>query len=111
MLSFIYRLKYNKPGFKLFTKLNLHEFDTGYFQQDWCNLHLLDQNLANDCTLIVHKLFLLKPSYRMEQCIKKIDSKGRLISKCPFGVFKSTKKIQQNFCKDFCPSKSVKESK
>ena len=30
-------------------------------------------------------------------------TKGQLISKCPFGVFKSTKK-QRNFCKDFCPS-------
>ena len=30
-------------------------------------------------------------------------AKGQLISKCPFGVFKSTKK-QLNFCKDFCPS-------
>ena len=27
-------------------------------------------------------------------------SKGQLISKCPFGVFESSKK-QQNFCKDF----------
>ena len=30
--------------------------------------------------------------------------KGQLISKCPFGVFKLTKKTQQYFCKDFCPS-------
>ena len=28
--------------------------------------------------------------------------KGHLISKCPFGVFKSTKK--QRFFKHFCPS-------
>ena len=30
-------------------------------------------------------------------------SKGQLISKCPFGITKSTKN-QRNFCKDFCPS-------
>ena len=30
--------------------------------------------------------------------------KGHLISKCHFGVFKSTKKKHQNLCKDFCPS-------
>ena len=29
-------------------------------------------------------------------------SKGQLISKCPFGVFKWTKN-QQNIFKDFCP--------
>ena len=30
-------------------------------------------------------------------------SKGQLISKCPFGITKSTKN-QQKICKDFCPS-------
>ena len=32
-------------------------------------------------------------------CSNQRSHKGQLISKCPFGVFKSTKK-QQNFCKD-----------
>ena len=38
--------------------------------------------------------------------------KGQLISKCPFGVFKSTK-TQRNFYKDICPSikKEVKSKK
>jgi hypothetical protein len=31
------------------------------------------------------------------------STEGQLISKCPFGVFKSTKN-QQKFYKDFCPS-------
>ena len=31
------------------------------------------------------------------------SGKGQLILKCPFGVFKSTKK-PTNFYKDFCPS-------
>ena len=31
------------------------------------------------------------------------NTKGQLISKGNFGVFKSTKK-QRNFCKDFCPN-------
>ena len=30
--------------------------------------------------------------------------KGQLISKCPSCVFKSSKKNQRKFCKDFCPS-------
>ena len=30
--------------------------------------------------------------------------KGQLVSKCPFGVFKSTKKTNEVFFKDFCPS-------
>ena len=29
--------------------------------------------------------------------------KGQLISKCPFGAFKSSKQ-PTNFCKDFCPT-------
>ena len=33
-----------------------------------------------------------------------IFSKGQLISKCSFGVFKSPKKNQRNFFQDFCPS-------
>ena len=38
--------------------------------------------------------------------------KGQLILKCPYGVFKLTKK-QRIFCKDFCPSllKKVKSKK
>jgi DNA-directed RNA polymerase beta' subunit len=41
-----------------------------------------------------------------------ISGKGHLISKCPFGVFKSPKK-QQKFCKDICPSlfKEIKSKK
>ena len=30
--------------------------------------------------------------------------KGQLISKCPFGVFKSPKKPTKFFFQDFCPS-------
>ena len=33
-----------------------------------------------------------------------MTAKGQLISKCPFGVFKSSKKNQQIFFQDFCPS-------
>ena len=31
-------------------------------------------------------------------------TKGQLILKCPFGVFKSPPKKQWNFSQDFCPS-------
>ena len=31
-------------------------------------------------------------------------TKGQLILKCPFGVFKSSPKKQRNFFQDFCPS-------
>ena len=31
-------------------------------------------------------------------------AKGQLISKCPFGVFKSPKKPMKFFFQDFCPS-------
>ena len=34
---------------------------------------------------------------------EEVTAKGQLISKCPFGVFKSTKK-PMIFFKDFCPS-------
>ena len=34
---------------------------------------------------------------------KSNDFKGQMISKCPFGVFKSSKK-QRIFFQDFCPS-------
>ena len=36
-------------------------------------------------------------------CVLKCEPKGQLISKCPFGVFKSTNN-QRHLCKDFCPS-------
>ena len=32
----------------------------------------------------------------------KVDTKGQIISKCPIGDFKPTKK-PTSFCKDFCP--------
>ena len=32
-----------------------------------------------------------------------VNPKGQLILKCPFGVFKSSKKLT-NFFPDFCPS-------
>ena len=35
-----------------------------------------------------------------------VYAKGQLISKRTFGVFKSTKKQQRKFCKDFCLAKS-----
>ena len=33
-----------------------------------------------------------------------LKDKGQLISKCPFGVFKSSKKPTKFFFQDFCPS-------
>ena len=39
-----------------------------------------------------------------------LPSKGQLISKGHFGVFKSTKKATK-FFKDFCPSASIKSQR
>ena len=46
---------------------------------------------------------VLVVSANARQLMRFEATKGQLISKCPFGVFKLTKKTTQ-FCNDFCPS-------
>ena len=48
----------------------------------------------------VHDNFMVLESYAKN----KTPTKGQLISKCTFGVFKSSKKNNKIFLQDFCPS-------
>ena len=55
---------------------------------------------------ILYLLFTLIKTKLKEQTNERFGpgiAKGQLISKCPFGVFKSSTK-QQNLFQDFCPS-------
>ena len=54
-------------------------------------------------SLSVQKSLTNPFAHKFRLDIDGVVDKGQLISKCPFGVFKSTKKAT-NFCKDFCPS-------
>ena len=46
----------------------------------------------------------LKQSGNQDEKTETAPAKGQLILKCTYGVFRSTKKNQRNFCKDLCPS-------